>query len=181
MPDEVISVTVQMDGPTFRKFAVFDTFRLRRRWISPVVFALILIAFSVACFLLRDRDQSILLGCVLMAVGLGLPAVYFGMFHASLRKQASSLRLNPPRTVYALTLSRAADGVLIRNTTKAEEELTLSWASLYGAYRVPGCIYLYAAPAKAFLLPDGQASVSPDALWAFLSEQLGDERLHDMR
>ena len=44
------------------------------------------------------------------------------------------------------------------------------------AFKVKGCIYLYVHTARAFLIPDGQASASPDELWRFLQKCLGPEK-----
>ena len=67
-----ITAHVRINAPIFRRFALFDTFRLRRRWISPAVFALILFAFSFAC-MISGKEQAQMIGTVLQLVGLGLP------------------------------------------------------------------------------------------------------------
>ena len=70
--------------------------RLRKRWVRPVVFALILIAFSVAA-LLTGREQAGLIAAVLLVVGLGLPLVYFGTYFSQLNVRAAELK--PPKTI----------------------------------------------------------------------------------
>ena len=47
MSAKEITIPVRLDGKTFKKFSRFDMFRLRRRWVRPVVFALILTAFLI--------------------------------------------------------------------------------------------------------------------------------------
>ena len=56
--------------------------------------------------------------------------------------------------------------------------MSLEWKNIHAAWRDKGCIYLYATPARAFLLPDGQADAPPQELWAFLATHLAKERLH---
>ena len=68
----------------------------------------------------------------------------------------------------------------IRDST-SEGTLRLNWSNLSGAWRVKGAIYFYSSERQAFLLPDSQATVSADALWEFLSENLPAEKLHDRR
>ena len=74
-----ITIPVRLDEKTFKRFSRFDMFRLRRRWVRPVVFALILLAFA-ALALFSGRAQGGMIAAVLVAVGLGLPLVYFGTF-----------------------------------------------------------------------------------------------------
>ena len=46
-----ITVAVKLDEKTFKRFARFDMFALRKKWIRPAVFSLILIAFAVIALL----------------------------------------------------------------------------------------------------------------------------------
>ena len=54
----------------------------------------------------------------------------------------------------------------------------LPWEKVFGAWRHKEAIYLYATPARAFILPDGQADASPDMLWRTLEKLMGAEKLH---
>ncbi|MDL2206226.1 YcxB family protein [Eubacteriales bacterium OttesenSCG-928-N13] len=165
-----IQITVTLEPKTFRRFAIYDTFKRLKRWRMPVVFALIMLAFAAICFAMRDRAQSMLLGSVLAAVGLGLPIVYFGMFFASLNANVKSQKL--PKKVYQLSLSGEPNGVVVQSLTDQNERMELKWESLFAAYRDKECIYLYIVPSKAFLLPDDQATATPDELWAFLQRHM---------
>lgn len=65
-----LTVMVHIDGRLFRNFALFDTFRRQRKWVSPALFAAIMIGFSCVCFALRGQaEQAVLLGGTLLAVG----------------------------------------------------------------------------------------------------------------
>ena len=79
MTHNEITVPVRLDAKTLKRFSVFDTLRLRRRWVRPVGFALILAAFAVVA-LLTGKAQAGMIAAVLLVVGLGLPLVYFGTF-----------------------------------------------------------------------------------------------------
>ncbi len=175
---EFIYVDAKIDADTFKKFAYFDAFRLKKHYRTPLLFTALMTIFAVACFLLADKPQARMLGGVLLAIGLILPLVYFGMFAASLRTQTKTMKRNGPQNAYTLTLTEEEDGVSI---SKGEEHVKLKWRQVYGAYRVKGCIYLYAHPTKAFLLPSGQASVSDDRLFEFLRRMLGEKRSQDCR
>src|SRR5699024_10480516 len=158
MQREIITIHVKMDRQTFRRFALFDTFRLKKRWCKPALFCAILLVFAAVAFV-AGREQSALIGSVLLLVGLGLPAVYVGTYLSQLNAQAKKLRLDPPRPVYTLRL--AQEGVTIQNDMKAEATVSLEWKNIHAAWRDKGCIYLYATLARAFLLPDGQADAPP--------------------
>ena len=163
-----ITIPVRLDEKTFRRFSRFDALRLRKRWVRPVGFALILAAFAAVALLSR-KPQAAMLAAVLLVVGLGLPLVYFGTFFSQVNMKAADL--DPPRAVYTVRLDY--EGVRVTNDRKAEESVSLKWGQLAAAYRTKGCVYLYVNPARAFLLPDGQADVPDDALWTYLEKHMG--------
>ena len=165
-----ITVSVRLDAKTFRRFSRFDTLVLRRRWLRPTLFALILVGFALVA-LLSGRPQSGLIGSVLAVVGLGLPLVYFGTFFSQVNLQVVQQRLEQPRHVYDVKLD--FDGVHVQNAQKREDAVHLRWKDAQAAFRVKGCVYLYANAARAFLLPDGQASVDDDALWDCICRHMG--------
>ena len=177
-PENEIVIRVKLDEKTFKRFARFDMLVLRKRWIRPMAFALILIVFS-AVALFTGKAQSGLIAAVLLTVGLGLPLVYIGSFLSQVNLQAMRQRLSPPRGVY--TVRMHAGGVVVTNDQKQEEPLSLPWQDVRQAIRVKGCVYLYVSPVKAFLLPDGQANVSDAAVWRFLTAHMGAEKCRNKR
>ena len=171
--DKTVTIPVRLDEKTFKRFARFDMFSLRRKWIRPVLFSAILIAFAFAALLIR-KEQSGMLAAVLLAVGIGLPVVYFGSFLSQVNMQSLQRKLKPARRVYTVTLRES--GILVRNDQRREDPLEMDWSSIQKAFRRKGCIYLYVTPAKAFLLPDGQADVPDEEVWHYLTEHLGAEK-----
>lgn len=165
-------VPSRVDMDTFMQFGIFDTFRLQKRWYRPAVFAVILCGFAVVC-LVSGREGGLLLGGALLAVGLGLPIAYVANFLLSLRRQAGRLKLDGKRIVYSLRFQPES---VIVNTGK--EEAAFPWEQIHHAYRVPGCIYLYAAPRRAFLLPENGQE---ETVWQALTEKLPPEKLSDRR
>ncbi len=172
MPQEIV-IPVKLDEKTFKRFARFDMFVLRRHWVRPLIFSLLLGAFAIVAVLLR-KEQSGLIAAVLLTVGLGLPLVYFGTFLSQVNMQAMRQRLDPPRAVYTVRLTE--QGVEAENEQKKEEPLRLSWRETQRAFRAKGCIYLYVSPVKAFLLPDGQADASDTQLWKYLVQHMGADK-----
>ena len=172
MPQEIV-ISVKLDEKTFKRFARFDMFTLRKRWVRPLLFSILLTAFAAAALLLR-KEQSGLIAAVLLAVGLGLPLVYFGTFFSQVNMQAVRQRLDPPRPVYTVRLTE--QGVEAENRQKKEEPLRLSWQETQRAFRVKGCIYLYVSPVKAFLLPDGQADAGGAQVWEYLIRHMGKDK-----
>ncbi len=165
------TIPVKLDAKTFRRFSYFDTLRLRKRWVRPVVFALILIAFAVVALLSR-REQSGMIAAVLLVVGLGLPLVYFGTFFSQVNVQVARFKLDKPRLVYTVVLN--ADGVGVTNEQRTEEPVALPWKEVQAAFRVKGCIYLYVNAARAFLLPDGQGGAPQNEVWEYLVKHMGE-------
>ena len=170
MKETTIIVPVRLNAKTFRRFCRFDMLRLRRKWIRPAAFAGILVAFAVVALLSR-RPESGLIAAVLLAVGLGLPIVYIGSFLSQVNLQVARNGLDKPRAVYTVYLDRK--GIRVTNDQKEEPPQEVPWKDIQAAFRDKGCVYLYVNAARAFLLPDGQASASSEALWAFIQERLG--------
>ena len=172
-PKKDIVIPVRLDEKTFKRFARFDMFTLRKKWVRPFVFSLILILFAFVALLFR-KEQSGLIAAVLLIVGLGLPVVYIGTFLSQVNMQAMQRKLKPARNVYTVTLRES--GISVENNQKKEDLLEVKWSSVQKAFRKKGCIYLYVTAARAFLLPDGQANVPDEEVWRFLTERLGGEK-----
>lgn len=173
MKHPVITVQAKIDPGAFRSFALFDAFLRQKRWRGLALFAGIMAVFSGVCFAAGSRqEQAVLLGGVLLAVGLGLPAVYVISYLLSVGRQARRLGLSASRTVYTLHFSE--EGVLV---VSGKERTEFRWAELFCAYRVKGGVYLYANPRKAFLLPrDGQT----EAVWQMITAHAAPDQLHDL-
>lgn len=167
MSRTAVTAHVKMDYKTLRAFSLFDTFLLKKAWRRPTIFGGIFLSSAIICFFLTNRDQNVFMGVFHTIIGLGMPLVYVMMFLSGVKQQAKKLKL--PRNVY--TLAFAPDGIRITNDMKKEETVQLEWARVHALYRRKGAIYLYAAPTRAFILPDGQADATPDALWQMLTER----------
>lgn len=164
MKDISVTVSVKIDAKLFRDFAVFDAFRIKKRWKSPALFAGILLAFSALCFSrYQSAEQAVFMGFVLLAMGLGLPTAYFANFMVSVNSEIRKLGLTEPQHVYTVTLSDAPDGV--GAVAKNGGEAKYKWDNVYGAYRWKNCTYLYVQRTRAFLLPDRDIGEQEDALW----------------
>lgn len=168
-----ITIPVRLDEKTFKRFARFDMFTLRKRWVRPVIFSAILIAFAFVA-LLTKKAQSGMIAAVLLAVGIGLPVVYFGSFFSQVNMQALQQKLKPPRNVYTVTLRE--EGIRVENNQRQEDALEMEWAAVQKAFRRKGCIYLYVTPTKAFLLPEGQADAPDEEVWDYLTAHMGSEK-----
>ena len=84
-----MKIDVILSENLFRRFTLFDILQRRKMWRSPVIFASILSGCAIICFIMHHVDGAVLLGSVLLAVGLGMPAVYFSTFFTSLYKEIS--------------------------------------------------------------------------------------------
>ena len=171
--NQTITIPVKLDEKTFRRFARFDMLCLRRRWVKPLIFALILCAFAAVALITR-LPQSGMIAAVLLVVGLGLPVVYIGMFLSQVNMQAAQWKLGKGRSVYTVRLS--GDGFQVSNDRKQENTGVVPWEKAAQAFRRKDCIYLYATPAKAFLLPSGQADAPDDAVWSMIEKGIGTDK-----
>jgi len=166
---KVITVKVKLDKKIFRSFAFYDTFIVKKRWVRPALFCVIMTAFAVAA-LIMGKEQSVLIAVVLIFAGFGLPAVYVLSFLGQVNAQARKYKLDSNREVYTVTLDN--DGLTMRGYEKSDDILTLKWQELVGVYRRRHCVYLYTNKNKAFLLPEGQADVTDEELWKYIQDHM---------
>lgn len=169
---------VKINAPVFRRFAMFDTFRLKRRWVSPAVFCAILLAFSFAG-MISGKEDAHLIGTILQLIGLGLPLCYVLHFLLQVHDQCKRLGLKKPRPAYTLNWTEGELRVI--NDMAAEPEVRLPYASLHAVWRVSGAFYIYASPSRAFIMPDGQYPLSPAQVWDFLKDRIPAGALHGRR
>lgn len=175
-----MTIRVVLDRQTFWKFAVFDNWIRNRKWLYLLGFFLILIVSAGLCFAMSwIREQAVMLGVVLTAIGAGFPALNLLAFAASVSAQIKANRLKQPREVYTLTLSGSPDGIQV-SSPKGETAL-YRWDELHCVYSATGCTYLYIRRDRAFLLPDEQVDGGSDALRALLRSVLPAEKLKRIR
>lgn len=168
-----ITVKVKLDEKTFKRFAVFDMFVRRKKWIRPVVFFLLMTVFAAAALLI-GREQSGMIAAVLLVVGISLPLVYAGTFLSQVNIQAARQKLKPAREVYTVILRE--EGITAENSSREEGTLEMPWDKVAQAFRKKECIYLYVTPEKAFLLPAKQADAPDHDVWDFIREHLGKDK-----
>lgn len=160
-----IIIESKIDEDVFTHFAVYDMFVLRKKWIRPLIFFIIMAVFAAVCFIFREgHEKAGMLATVLLAVGIIVPAAYFLTFYISSRDQASKLHLNLITVQYSVELSDSH--VIVRNEKENAEFL---WKHLLYAVRRKDCIYLYATPKNAYLLPECEDS---DEAWNLISEKM---------
>lgn len=174
-----ISVSVQMDAVSFRRFRWFDLLQHNRIWKRPVLFAAILLVFSGVCLTqLSKQSEAGLLAGVLAVIALGLPAVYFWNCAHGIKLYTKKLGLDKgAKPFYRLVLDEEGLSVwMAGEQDKQQPTHQYPWHDLHLAYRTPGAIYLYVKQNQAYLLND-----SLDAAWSLLQSTLPAQRLHDLR
>lgn len=164
-----MTIDVELSGPEFRRFTIFDVLRRRKQWRGPVTFAAIMALSAAACFSMAPRQGALLLGNVLLTVGLGVPCVYFASFFSSIRRQIVQQGLVRPQPVYSVKLGEEI------TASNARETASYPWKSIHGAYRVPTAIYLYVTPARALILPIS-CMEDEEAVWKRIVRKAGKER-----
>ena len=172
--EDVLMIPATIDSHDFLRFALFDTFRMKKRWKMPLLFACIMSAFSVVCFAMyKTREQAVLLGIVLLAVGLVLPMVWFLLYVSSVKSEGRKHGLSKTKAQYCSWLDR--NGLKV---VRDKEEAVYAWKDLSMACRVKDCIYLYVSPARAYLLPECDDC---DAAWALITSHIPQGKIRDFR
>lgn len=166
-----MKIEVILTAGEFLRFTMFDTFRRKKMWRSPATFSGILGTCGIVCFLMRHVDGAAMLGTVLLLVGIGMPVFYLLSFAASLFLQIRKQKL--PRMVYTLTLTNTKE-FHIENEA---EKVDYPWKKVHHVYRGKTATYLYATPARAFILPHYFVEEGTEELWKLISKKLPAERL----
>lgn len=174
MSGESVTVNVVIDDKIFYRFSMFESFRRRKAYLTPLIFALIL-TISAIIFLVLGGTLP---GTVLLIIGFVLPAYRISRILRAISAQIKILDLKNPKTVYSLCLTEVSNGIEVTNHGDGDDPLIYEWSSVFGAYRVRGCVYLYVLPEKAYLLPDGQAVEGTASLLLMLSKKLPPDKLH---
>ena len=170
---ERISVDAGIDGKTFTEFALFDVMGRQKRWVRPLIFALIFTVFSLMAFSRRSyNEQAVLLGGVLLAVGLLLPLVYVLSFFLSVKRKSRTM--DSSKSAYLLELDE--NGLNVRKETQT---LHFNWKEMYAAHRLKNSICLYADSRHAFLLPRGCGEENYRAAWNLIKKNLDPEKQRD--
>ena len=176
MKDKVISVQAKITPEIFREFALFDTMYRQKRYRGPLLFAVILTVFAGVCFSQQGRrEQAVLMGGVLLAIGLGLPLAYILIFLSSVSKKAKQLKLDSAPAAYTVSLSPKAVVV-----TAGEQRIEYAWEDVVYVYRIKRSTCLYVGPNRAYLLPIAGQQEETER-WSLVSVQLPPERRKDLR
>ncbi|MCR4818423.1 MAG: YcxB family protein [Fretibacterium sp.] len=152
-----MTLQVELDGRTFRRFALFDVFKREGRWRRPALFTCFMLALSCVCLM----GGSVLLASVFCIIGLGLPGVWIGTFLVQVTSQAR--RLDATHAAYTVTLKE--DGILGPGL-----ENPLPWDQVHAVYCVKDCVYLYVTPLRAILIPSGADGF--DEVGQFLAQKM---------
>lgn len=167
-----MKIEVRLSEKEFFRFSVFDVLRRGKRWRSPVIFAAILCASAIVCFFVPQVRGASVLGVVLLAVGIGIPAAYFLSFFLSLRRQARDEGLAGGKYVYTLQLNDGG-GIVVDN---GREHAVYRWDRTFHAYRDSDATYLYITPQRAFLIPHGCVPGGADGLWELIGRRMPENR-----
>lgn len=176
MKGKDITIQARITPEVFREFALFDAMYRQKRYRGPLLFAVILTGFACVCFSQQGRrEEAVLLGGVLLAVGFGLPLAYILIFLSSVRAKAKELKLDNVSVSYTVSLSPKTVVV-----TAGEQRAEYAWKNIVYAYRVKRSICLYVGANRAYLLPIAGQQEETER-WSLISRQLPPERRKDLR
>ena len=169
MTIQPITVKTMMDTKVFTDFSHFNSFRLNKRWLSLVLFPVIIVAFGFVNLFTGSR----LLFYVFCAAGIVLPLLYLLFYRVSIKKQIVAYQLEIPRCAYTVFLSK--DGVAVSNE---KEQAKLDWERVYRVFELDDYTYVYITKARAFILPHRDiADGTPEQLHQLFLEYLPSVRL----
>ena len=171
-----LKIQAEITPAAFREYSYFDAFRRQKRYKTPLLFLLIMAGFAGVCFAMTGRrEHAMLLGCVLLGVGLGLPAAYFLSFFLSVRSGVRLLAQKRVPASYAVTLSSA--GITIPAGGKT---LQYSWDSIHYVYRIRRSTCVYVEAGRAYMLPL-QDPETEARLWDLICGMLPPDKCFDWR
>lgn len=175
MAKKELLIPARITPDVFREFAVYDAMKRQKRWRGPLAFALVFMAFSAVCYTQAARVRGAgLLGTVLLAVGLGLPAAYFANFFLSVKNQGQ--RLGGQNAPIAYTVRLREEGVLAE---QGKDRMELGWQQLYAAVRLQHSVCVYVTARQAYLLPGEAEEKDGEEIWTWVRERMPQEKLTD--
>lgn len=177
MKQNALVIPSRITPEVFREFAVFDTLYRQKRFLRPLVFTAIMAGFAAVCFSQQGRrPQAALLGGVLLAVGLGLPLVYFLTFFYSVYKRSKVLKGKKAPLAYTVELS--SERVTV---TAGEQRTEYRWEDILYLYRIRRSTCLYISADRAYLLPIADDGREEKKRWDFLCEHIPNKNRKDLR
>ena len=175
MAKKELLIPARITPDVFREFAVFDAMIRQKRWRGPLAFTLVFGALSAVCYTQAGSIRGAgLLGTVLLAVGLGLPAAYFVNFFLSVKAQGG--KLGGENAPISYTVRLREEGVMAE---QGKEKMTLSWQQLHGAVRLSHSVCIYVTPRQAYLMPGEAGEKDGEELWDWVREHMPQEKWSD--
>ena len=153
------TVPCVIDQKSFRDFAVFNSFRFRWRGVSLMLFPLFMIVLAI----INRNTGSNAFFWIFLVLGFLMPAAYLFQFDRSLRNQIRVNHLEQPRVFYTVTVS--PETIVVENQTERQE---LPWNKLYRVFRYRNYIYIYATPARVFILTCSAGEDTCNRLWEMI-------------
>lgn len=146
---DTVKIPCQITGRLFARFAMYDAFVMKKRWRGPLLFAVLMGCFSALCFtVLKDKEQSSLLGMVLLSVGIVLPLVWIFSYIVSIRNQINKSELYLGKVQYIVELGQ--NGITVTN---GKEKADYKWEDVKCFVDTEECAFLYMNNSRAFILP----------------------------
>lgn len=176
----LLSITL---GPaSFKRFAQFNAFTRQKKLRRPISIGVAGFIGAIISFAMQEVSENMfLLGVLLCVIAFFVPGTYFRTFYASVKEQTAKMNIDPPRLVYTIELTSAADGVRYYYPDEKKPAGVFSWKDLTGIWRTDRAIYLYVSEDRALLIPDSTKFTSQDEAWNFIRANAPAEKLHDER
>ena len=171
MHENGVSLNVLMNDKVFSRFAAFDTLVRTRRWMKLLAFFMLMLGLA----LVNLFTGAPLLFWILLVIGCFSTLSSLFQFGASVKQQTRRFHLEKPKPVYRLSFPMEGDAFTLQITD--QEEKSIVWPSLYGAYRTKSAIYLYTEKNQAYIVPFSQLNEGdPQRLWALVANRVSADK-----
>ena len=171
--ENVVTFTSRITPACFIRFGFFDNYRIREKWKMPMIFSGTFLALSLLAWHLSGKvsgtDTWMKIGLYL---AVAIPITNVASLFAGILYQAGKHDLSKQTVNYLVILGPKGIGVVHRT-----EHANCSWEHIYHVYRVPGCIYLYVAFDKAFLLPEAG---NTESAWDMIKEHVEPQKITNL-
>ena len=175
-------LSIYMSKTTFKDFAVFDTMQRHKRWRYPFGAAGIFLVCAIILFSLQEQlPNAFLVGSIFCIVAVGLSAGYMRNFYRSIPKEAEKMKLDPPRQVYSISLTKDNNQILYYLPGDKNPTERFSWNSIDSVWLTTKAIYIYVTPERALLIPSFTKNANLEDLWKFIATKVDAEKMHDAR
>lgn len=171
--DARFTIKSRFTPQVFREFSFFNTFVLGARWLTVLIFPVVVLGTATVLFLQKNERASVV-ALVLVLLCIAFAGGYIILYQRGLGTQIQKFGLKKDNPPVRYTLYLDDGGVSITN---GKERTRVLWGEFFGVYVYKKNFYLYYNRSRSFLMPFADIEGgTPEEVWAFFKQKMAPEK-----